>query len=286
LFNVTGRREFAEFSQDDGSFRYDTQGGDVQATATYVSAREDRMVNQSRDHAFVSIIVPTLNEAANICRLAQALNRLPGAEVIFVDGGSRDGTVQEIKNQCIGDGKIRLVHSASGRGRQMNAGARLARGDWLIFLHADTFLPPPSFQDFLRFVRSQQQLIAGAFTFRVDHPRWVYRYLEFYVAMRSRLLRLPYGDQAIFVNRKVFEELGGYRDDYPLMEDVELVRRLNKHQGFAILKFPVYTSARRFERDGYLRRTCGNLYLQCLYACGVPPQKLAEKYWKQPAKQF
>lgn len=83
----------------------------------------------------------------------------------------------------------------------------------------------------------------------------------------------------------MFEEIGGYRDDFALMEDVELVRRLNQRSGFAILKFPVYTSARRFEADGYLRRALGNFYLQLLYALGVSPQKLAERYWKKTTIQ-
>ncbi|MCI0694131.1 TIGR04283 family arsenosugar biosynthesis glycosyltransferase [candidate division KSB1 bacterium] len=253
----------------------------MQATAAHTAAREDRILINNNQPAFVSIVVPTLNEAANVCGLVQSLRKYPEAEIIFADGGSCDGTKRAIEGHCTGDGKIRLVHAPCSRARQMNEGAKAARGAWLIFLHADTFLPPFSLQNFLCFVRTHPQLAAGAFTFRVDHARWVYRYLEFYVGVRSRWLKLPYGDQAIFVKRNVFEEIGGYRDDFSLMEDVELVRRLNKRNGFAILKFPVYTSARRFEADGYFRRTCGNLYLQFLYALGVPPQKLAERYWKK-----
>ncbi len=249
--------------------------------ATLVSEFEDHLNTRPRRPVSVSIIIPTLNEAANICGLAQSLRRLPEAEIIFADGGSCDGTAPAIESHCHRDGKIRLVRAPCGRARQMNAGAKCANGDWLIFLHADTALPPASFHSFLRMVRAHSQLVAGAFAFRADHSRWVYRYLELYVSLRSRVLKLPYGDQAIFVKRKVFEEMGGYRDDYPVMEDLELVRRLNKLEGFAVLNFPVYTSARRFEQDGYLWRTCQNLYLQFLYALGVPPQKLAEMYWKK-----
>lgn len=251
--------------------------------AAHAATREDRILIDNNESIFVSIVVPTLNEAGNVCGLVQSLRKFPEAEIIFADGGSCDGTQRAIASHCTGDGKIRLVHAPCSRARQMNAGARVAQGEWLIFLHADTILPALSLQNFLRFVGTQPQLAAGAFTFRLDHPRWVYRYLEFYVGVRSRWLKLPYGDQAIFVKRKVFEEIGGYRDDFSLMEDVELVGRLNKRNGFAILKFPVYTSARRFEADGYLRRTCGNLYLQFLYALGVPPSKLAERYWKKTA---
>ncbi|KAA0223887.1 glycosyltransferase [candidate division KSB1 bacterium] len=252
----------------------------MQVIAADTATREDRILIDNNDPVFVSIVVPTLNEAANICSLVQPLRKFPEAEIIFADGGSCDGTQRAIASQNTG-GKIRLVHAPCSRARQMNAGAKVAGGEWLIFLHADTILPARSLQNFLRFVRANPQLAAGAFTFRVDHPRRVYRYLEFYVGLRCRWLKLPYGDQAIFVKRKVFEEIGGYCDDFSLMEDVDLVRRLNQRNGFAILKFPVYTSARRFEADGYLRRALGNFYLQLLYALGVSPSKLAEKYWKK-----
>lgn len=255
----------------------------MQVIAAHAAARGDRILIDNSDAVFVSIVVPTLNEAANICSLVQPLRAFAEAEIIFADGGSCDGTQHTIAGHCAGNGKIRLVQAPCSRARQMNAGAKVAQGEWLVFLHADTILPAHSLQNFLRFVRAHPQLAAGAFTFRVDHPRRVYRYLEFYVGLRCRWLKLPYGDQAIFVKRKVFEEIGGYRNDFSLMEDVELVRRLNKRSGFAILKFPVYTSARRFEADGYLRRACGNFYLQLLYALGVPPSKLAERYWKKTA---
>jgi len=231
-------------------------------------------------HALVSIIIPTVNEILNVGPQARTLAALPEAEVIFVDGDSSDGTPQELEACCCGLANLRFIHAPRRRSSQMNAAARVAKGEWLIFLHADTFLPATSFQHFLQSIKSQRELNAGAFTFRVQHERWVYRYLEFYVGVRSRIMKLPYGDQALFVRRSLFEELGGYREDYPLMEDVELVRRLNHREGFAILPAPVYTSARRFEGEGYLKRTCGNLYLQLLYALGVHPQKLAQRYWK------
>lgn len=231
-------------------------------------------------HAFVSIIIPTVNEISNVRRQAQRLAPLPEAEVIFVDGGSSDGTLPELEACCCAHSNLRFIHAPRRRSSQMNAAARVAEGEWLIFLHADTFLPAESFHYFMQRSRAPQQLNAGAFTFRVSNARWAYRYLESYVGVRSRFLKLPYGDQALFVRRSLFEELGGYREDFPLMEDVELVRRLHQHDGFEILPAPVYTSARRFENEGYLKRTCGNLYLQMLYALGVHPQKLAQHYWK------
>lgn len=228
----------------------------------------------------ISFIVPTLNEAANVRRQAQALSRLPETEVIFVDGGSGDGTCHEIAALSRERHNVRLLHAPAGRARQMNAGAKCANGEWLIFLHADTSLPPASFDAFLRRIKQASPLNSGAFTFRVAHPHWAYRYLEFYVGLRCKLLKLPFGDQAIFIRKKLFEEIGGYREDFPLMEDMELVQRLNRQNGFAVLDFPVYTSARRYEKDGFFKRGLDNIYLQLLYRCGVHPQELAKKYWK------
>ncbi|MGH7450867.1 MAG: TIGR04283 family arsenosugar biosynthesis glycosyltransferase, partial [bacterium] len=215
-------------------------------TTTFASRSEAAVVREQIGHPFVSIIVPTLNEAPNAGRQASALSRLPEAEAIFVDGGSCDGTLCEIESSLRGRPNLHFIKAPRGRARQMNAGAQKAKGEWLIFLHADTTLPAESFYAFLQTIKQPTCLSSGAFTFRVDHRRWTYRYLEFYVGLRSKLLKLPFGDQAIFVKRRLFQEIGGYREDFPLMEDVEIVQRLNRREGFAVLDFPVYTSARRY----------------------------------------
>ena len=227
----------------------------------------------------VSIIVPTLNERENIDRQAERLCELPACEIIFCDGGSSDGTAEWLRVHARQYSSMRLLHSPCGRARQMNAAAACARGDWLLFLHADTILPPASFRAFLYATQNDAGMQSGAFSFRIDHSRHIYRLLEFYVGVRCRLLKLPFGDQAIFVRKSLFEKLGGYRDDFPLMEDLEFVQRLKKHTGFRILTAPVFTSARRYENDGYFKRACGNAYLQFLYQRGVHPQKLAKRYW-------
>jgi rSAM/selenodomain-associated transferase 2 len=229
---------------------------------------------------FVSIIIPTLNEAENVSRQVRSLCAFPEAEVIVVDGGSSDGTSQAVEALAGKFHNLRSLCSDKGRGRQMNAGARAAQGMWLIFLHADTELPLASYQGFVRAVRSNTEICGGAFTFRVANTRLVYRYLEWYVAQRCRLLKLPFGDQALYARCDTFWELGGYRDDYPLMEDMEFVERLNKRHGFMVVEYPVFTSARRFEAQGYARRTLGNLYLQVLYKCGVHPARLAQLYYR------
>lgn len=229
---------------------------------------------------YVSIIVPTYNEERILEHLASSLAGLPDAEYIFVDGGSTDSTpclLEEITGVLP---LARWMCTQRGRGQQMNAGASVAAGEWLIFLHADTHLPHESYTWFVQHTRRMPGLQAGAFRFRVDHERPVYRYLELYVHVRCTLGKLPFGDQAIFARREVFERLGGFRNDFPVMEDMEFVRRANKLSGFSVIDAPVYTSARRFEAEGYLRRTCGNLLLQIQYLFGRHPRDLARLYYR------
>ncbi len=253
---------------------------ETMATAISHALRPPSDLVKPADRAFVSIVIPTLNEIHNIRKQINSLQRLPEAEIIFADGGSTDGSLEEIESIAGRHCNVRLIQSPRCRSRQMNAGARQARGEWIIFLHADTELPLESFENFVQAARQSSHLKAGAFTFKVSNSKWVYRYLEFYVGLRCKLLKLPYGDQAIFAKRCFFEEMGGYRDDFPLMEDMEFVERCNKNGSFSVLRVPVYTSARRFENEGYLKRTCGNLYLQMLYKLGMHPKELAKKYWK------
>ncbi|MFQ5641895.1 MAG: TIGR04283 family arsenosugar biosynthesis glycosyltransferase [bacterium] len=252
----------------------------MKAGSSFTPGDKTTILPLEKQSPFVSIIIPTLNEAANVRQQVEALGGVSNVEVIFCDGGSTDGTVQFLQDCTCIQPNTRLIESSCGRAIQMNAAAAGARGEWLIFLHADTSLPAASLLSFCERVQTLPELHSGAFTFRIQNSKWAYRYLEFYVGLRSKLFKLPFGDQAIFVKRELFEAIGGYREDYPLMEDFEIMHRLKKRGGFRIIDAPVYTSARRFEQDGFLKRTCGNLYLQFLYICGVHPKKLAEKYWK------
>jgi len=215
----------------------------------------------------VSVIIPTLDEAT---RVGAAIRSARGAdEVIVVDGGSSDGTVAE----AAAAGAV-VLRSEACRGAQLDLGARAARGTWLVFLHADTRLEAGWTEALLGL---PEHVAGGAFRFAVDSPRHVYRWIERAVALRCRLFRLPYGDQAIFAHREAYEGAGGY-PPLPLMEDVAFVRRL-AHVGRLAFPSPrAITSARRWERRGVLRATVENWTLLGLYAAGYPPVRLFRTY--------
>jgi rSAM/selenodomain-associated transferase 2 len=234
----------------------------------------------------VSVIIPTLNEAATIEQCCTTIAAFPDVECVIADGGSNDGTQQVLERICGQLSNVHWLQAERGRARQMNAGANISSGDWFIFLHADTILSEASYHHFRDSIVSPQPpalhstLTSGAFTFRVTHEHWRYRYLEWYVAQRCRFLKLPFGDQALFARKDIFKKLGGYREDFPLMEDVDFVRRANVDEGFRVIEAPVFTSARRYEKEGYWKRAIGNVYLQLLYRCGVHPRRLAALYYK------
>jgi rSAM/selenodomain-associated transferase 2 len=218
----------------------------------------------------ISIIIPVLDDAAAVERLLGHLGPDPRLEVV-VAAGDRDPRIEHL---AATRDDVRIVRAAAGRGIQMNAGARQARGDWLLFLHADSALPAGWLEGFASSVGTAS---AGWFQFRLDHPAWQARLIEWGVRWRVRLVHLPYGDQGIFCRRDVFAALGGYRE-IPLMEDVDFVRRLRARYRTIQLPLAVTTSARRWERDGWWRRSLRNLGLVTLYFLGVSPERLARLY--------
>jgi len=217
----------------------------------------------------LSVIIPALNAAATLPACIGALARLPG-EVVVVDGGSTDGTA-EIAARL---GAL-VVPAPRGRGRQIAAGVAAARGEWLLLLHADTVLAPDWAAAAYPFM-AREAGRAGYFRFALDGAEPQARRLERMVAWRCRRLGLPYGDQGLLLPRALLEEVGGMRD-LPLMEDVDLVRRIGRAR-LAALPAAATTSAERWRRDGWILRSVRNLLCVALYFMGVPPRAIMRIY--------
>ncbi len=221
----------------------------------------------------ISIILPVLNEEAIIRKAIERLrpSGAAKAEIIVVDGDPSGSTISKIDHPVI------KIICQPGRGRQMNRGAAMASGRILLFLHADTILPKNAL---LRIAdaMTDERIAAGAFDLGIGSIRPVFRITEQYVRLRTRLTRIPFGDQAIFIRSKFFFEIGGYRD-IPIMEDVELMGRIKKNGArIHIIPDKVMTSARRWEREGVLCCTFRNWTLQIAYLLGVPPETLKQWY--------
>jgi len=220
----------------------------------------------------LSIVIPTLNEAAQI---TQTLTRLraqsPGVDCWVVDGGSVDQTVE----LAIVSG-ARVLHCTGGRGAQLNLGARHAAGDTLLFLHADTQLPP-DFEGEVESVLSQPGVVAGAFPLDIASADWRLKLVMWGTQHRSRWLQLPYGDQALFLKRSTFEATGGF-PLLPIMEDFVWVRSLQRLGRIALAQSPVLTSDRRWKRLGLVQTTIVNQLMILGYFAGVSPQRLAQWY--------
>jgi rSAM/selenodomain-associated transferase 2/rSAM/selenodomain-associated transferase 1 len=226
---------------------------------------------ECRTSRTVSVIIPTLNEAERLPATLRHVAAGEPTEIIVADGGSRDETLGIAQSHG-----VKIVASPPNRARQMNAGAAAARGETLLFLHADTLLPA-NFRDAISAAFRQPQVVGGAFRFRIADAFHGRRFIERSVNLRSRLWRMPYGDQALFVRRWAFDELGGF-PDLPIVEDYEFVRRLRRLGRLALLNEAVLTSARRWQRLGLLRTTLINQLVIIGYHCGVSPIKLAALY--------
>jgi rSAM/selenodomain-associated transferase 2 len=222
----------------------------------------------------LSIIIPTLNEAEQIATTLATVQQHSSesfpSEVIVVDGGSGDRT----REQAVQKG-AKVISSPPGRAAQMNAGAAIAQGEVLLFLHADTQLPP-KFPIYVMEVL-REGAIAGAFNLAIAGKSPGLRWVERGVYWRSHYLHLPYGDQALFMETAVFQQVGGF-PPLPIMEDVELIRRLQKRGRIGIAPATVQTSARRWQRLGVVQTTLVNQFILLAFYLGVSPQRLAHWY--------
>lgn len=222
----------------------------------------------------VSIIILTLNESANIESSLRSAGALGGLEIIISDGGSVDDTVAKARHFSgeVG-GDVIVIDAPRGRGRQLAAAARIAKGDVLLFLHADNRLH----ENAIRQLEQSQWPVWGGFRQRIDAPQLPFRALEIGNLMRARLLGRVLGDQAIFVHRRQYEEIGGFAD-VELMEDVMLSSRLYRHHRPRMLAGPVTVDPRRWLRRGVVQQTWLNWQIQYAFARGATPEELRKRY--------
>lgn len=235
-------------------------------------------LNQIQPRDKISVIIPALNEARHIGKAITSAVSESGCEVIVVDGGSHDDTVTVA--QSVG---AVVLKSRGGRAHQMNYGANHATGGILLFLHADTTLPP--YYDLLvRDAVNQKGIVAGAFALHINDDGPAMRFIERMANLRSRHLQIPYGDQALFLRKDIFRQTGGF-PEMPIMEDFELIRRLRCKGQIATLSSHVTTSGRRWRKLGVFRTWLLNQFIVAAYYAGVSPDQLAWWY-RHPGKWF
>jgi uncharacterized protein len=225
----------------------------------------------------ISVIIPVLNEGEKINEILDSLKSAAASvpyETIVVDGDSSGDTIEKIM-----DAEVIKITAPRGRAAQMNAGAARAYGDILLFLHADTLLPPKAFLKIIKAL-SDSSLVGGAFDLEIQNLRWIFKAIGRAASWKHRLTRVPYGDQAFFIRQSYFESIGRYAP-IPLMEDVELMKRVKRRGGrIIILPETVTTSSRKWEKDGIFYTVLRNWIIQALYLFGVPAERLVRYYYK------
>jgi rSAM/selenodomain-associated transferase 2 len=224
-----------------------------------------------REHLALSIIIPVLNEARSICAMLDAVKEIRGRiEVIVVDGGSRDHTIEIVQRRG-----VRVIKSDRGRGIQLHKGACAARGEALWFLHADTIAPLAA-AELIADALNKEEVVGGNFRVRFDGKRRAARFMT-WLYPRLRRLGLLYGDSGIFVRRETYHGIGGLKP-FPIFEDLDLVRRLKRVGRMVEIPLEVLTSSRRFEGRSFVLTFARWAMLQGLYWLGVHPRRLARMY--------
>ncbi|MEH2052335.1 TIGR04283 family arsenosugar biosynthesis glycosyltransferase [Nostoc sp.] len=226
----------------------------------------------------ISIIIPAINEAVNIKEAITTTQPSTNIEVIVVDGGSKDNTVEIAQSL-----NVKVISSSPGRAVQMNAGALAASGEILLFLHADSRLPM-GFDEMIRTALQQPGSAAGAFKLRIDASLLSLRWVEWGVNVRSHFYQMPYGDQAIFLTKEVFQQIGCF-PELPIMEDFELMRRLKRIGRIVIIPTPVVTSARRWLQKGVFKTTLLNQIVITAYLLGISPERIRRWYRREKFKR-
>lgn len=224
----------------------------------------------------LSVVIPTLDESSNLkeCLSLLAGMRERGHEVIVVDGGSREGTVELARGQA-----DQVLQGARGRARQMNAGALAASGDLLLFLHADTHLPADADRLILEVLTARDN-VWGRFDIRLSGTHWLFPIIAAMMNLRSCITGVATGDQGLFMTKSAFASVGGF-PDIPLMEDIEISRLLKRRSRPVCLRQKAITSSRRWERRGVLRTVFLMWGLRLAYALGVSPERLVRVYYSR-----
>jgi rSAM/selenodomain-associated transferase 2 len=226
----------------------------------------------------LSVVIPTLNESARLPRILADLRALPVSyEVVVADGGSEDGTREVAREAGAG-----VVESPPGRGRQLRRGVAAAGAPWLLVLHADVRASPAALAEAAAFVRRDDPGRFAAWPLAIDAAGAWLRLVERVAAARWRIFGLPYGDQGLVLHRSRYDRAGGY-PEAPIMEDVALVRGLRRVARQTRFREPLVADARRYLREGRVRRAATNAALITLFAAGVSPARLAQWYRPEPA---
>ncbi len=228
----------------------------------------------------ISIIIPVLDEEEHISSALESIERLNGEkEIILVDGGSIDNTVDIVKKKG-----VILLSSQKGRGHQMNRGAEIANGETLLFLHADTKLPDNAFLEIERIIKGSEN-IGGRFNVKFDDDRFIFKLIAFLMNWRSKLTGIFTGDHAIFIRKDIFKDIGGFLE-IPLMEDIAFSKKMKRGGRVVCLEDNVITSARKWKEEGIIKTILMMWFLRFLYFFKISPKFLSKIYYRKSSKRL
>tara|TARA_B100000212_G_C27373355_1_gene533599 strand:+ start:371 stop:1084 length:714 start_codon:yes stop_codon:yes gene_type:complete len=233
------------------------------------------LIKENNISPVLSIIIPTLNESKNLPLLFSDLSEIyKDSEILIIDSISKDQT----KDIALLYGMRFYKTNKKNRGFQLNYGAKKSKGEWLLFIHADSRLKVNWSKEIKSKLKKDPNFIYY-FKFKVDNKFFTYRILEFFVNLRCLLFKCPYGDQGILINKKNFERYRGYKN-IPLMEDFDFIRRVKQKKFLKALKTPIYTNSRKWEEVNFISQSLRNWRLRNLWIKGLPLNEIYEKYYE------